>query len=343
MSPTILSVLIMSLGLGTTVTFMSSNWLLAWVGLEINTMSIIPLMSQHHHPRATEAATKYFLAQAAASIMILFSSLINAWTAGEWNITNLLTPTSATLIALALAIKIGLAPMHFWLPEVLQGLTLMTGAILTTWQKLAPFILLYQISDTINPTLLLLLGLLSTLMGGWSGLNQTHLRKILAYSSIAHMGWMTMILPFAPNLALLNLAIYITLTLPLFLTLNTCSSATISSLALNWTKSPPLMTMLLIILLSLGGLPPLTGFVPKWLILQELTNNGLYISATVAALSALLSLYFYLRLCYTTSLTTAPNVLNNNHWRPNTWMYQALPMILIFATALLPLTPTLLV
>nr|NP_008265.1 NADH dehydrogenase subunit 2 [Protopterus dolloi]AAC38022.1 NADH dehydrogenase subunit 2 [Protopterus annectens] len=338
MSPTILSVLIMSLGLGTTVTFMSSNWLLAWIGLEINTMSIIPLMSQQHHPRATEAATKYFLAQAAASIMILFSSMINAWVAGEWNITNLLSPTSATLITLALAIKIGLAPMHFWLPEVLQGVTLMTGAILVTWQKLAPFILLYQISDTVNPTLLLVLAL-STLTGGWSGLNQTQLRKILAYSSIAHMGWMTMILPFAPNLALLNLMIYITLTLPLFFTLNICSSTSIPSLALNWTKSPLLMTMLLITLLSLGGLPPLTGFMPKWLILQELTNNDLYIFATAAALSALLSLYFYLRLCYTTSLTTSPNTLNNNHWRPNAGTYQILSMILIFATALLPLTP----
>lgn len=83
--------------------------------------------------------------------------------------------------------KVGLAPTHFWLPEVLQGLDLTTGLILSTWQKVAPFALLLQIPHH-NPTLLVILGLLSTLIGGWGGLNQTQLRKILAYSSIAHLG-----------------------------------------------------------------------------------------------------------------------------------------------------------
>jgi len=89
---------------------------------------------------------------------------------------------------LALALKVGLAPAHFWLPEVLQGLDLTTGLILSTWQKLAPFALIVQVAPSVNSYLMITLGLASTFIGGWGGLNQTQLRKILAYSSIAHLG-----------------------------------------------------------------------------------------------------------------------------------------------------------
>ena len=78
MNPYVLSVLLISLGLGTTLTFASSHWLLAWMGLEINTLAIIPLITQHHHPRAVEATTKYFLTQATAAALILFASTTNA-------------------------------------------------------------------------------------------------------------------------------------------------------------------------------------------------------------------------------------------------------------------------
>lgn len=78
MNPYILATLLFSLGLGTTITFSSSHWLLAWMGLEINTLAILPLIAQHHHPRAVEATTKYFLTQATAAAMILFASTMNA-------------------------------------------------------------------------------------------------------------------------------------------------------------------------------------------------------------------------------------------------------------------------
>lgn len=78
MNPHILTALVIALGLGTTITFASSHWLLAWMGLEINTLAIIPLIAQHHHPRAVEAATKYFLTQATAAATLLFASTTNA-------------------------------------------------------------------------------------------------------------------------------------------------------------------------------------------------------------------------------------------------------------------------
>nr|WNH37575.1 NADH dehydrogenase subunit 2 [Etmopterus bigelowi] len=342
MNPLVLTIIISSLGLGTTMTFIGSHWLLVWMGLEINTLAIIPLMVHQHHPRAVEATTKYFLTQATASALLLFASITNAWTLGEWSLLEMLNPTSATLATMALALKIGIAPMHFWLPEVLQGLNLTTGLILATWQKLAPFAILLQLHPMLNPNLLLLLGILSIMIGGWGGLNQTQLRKILAYSSIAHLGWMITILHYAPNLTQLNLVLYIIMTLSTFLLFKLFASTKISSIATSAIKNPLLSMATLLTLLSLGGLPPLSGFMPKWLILQELTKQNLIFPATIMAMATLLSLFFYLRLCYSTALTISPNTINLT----SSWRTKPLQSSLLLMTStslsmlLLPLTPT---
>nr|WNH18150.1 NADH dehydrogenase subunit 2 [Lamprogrammus brunswigi] len=315
MNPFILATLLFSLGLGTTITFASSHWFMAWMGLEINTLAIIPLMAQHHHPRAVEATTKYFLTQAAAAAMILFASTLNAWNTGQWNIEQMTDPVPCTVITMALALKVGLAPMHTWLPEVMQGLDLMTGLVLSTWQKLAPFALILQMHSAPS-SILVLLGITSTLVGGWGGLNQVQLRKILAYSSIAHLGWMVLVLQFMPSLTMLALLTYIIMTSATFLTFKHNKSTSINALAASWTNVPTMAALTPLVLLSLGGLPPLTGFAPKWLILQEMTKQGLGMTATIAALSALLSLYFYLRLCYAMTLTMSPNTATATiQWR----------------------------
>nr|ACO48743.1 NADH dehydrogenase subunit 2 [Etheostoma basilare]ACO48744.1 NADH dehydrogenase subunit 2 [Etheostoma basilare]ACO48804.1 NADH dehydrogenase subunit 2 [Etheostoma basilare]ACO48806.1 NADH dehydrogenase subunit 2 [Etheostoma basilare]ALR96018.1 NADH dehydrogenase subunit 2 [Etheostoma basilare] len=340
MNPYILATLLFGLGLGTAITFASSHWLLAWMGLEMNTLAIIPLMARHHHPRAVEATTKYFLTQATAAAMLLFASATNAWLTGQWDIQQMTHPLPITLITLALALKIGLAPVHSWLPEVLQGLDLTTGLILSTWQKLAPFALLLQIQPA-NSIILVALGLTSTLIGGWGGLNQTQLRKVLAYSSIAHLGWMILVLQFSPSLTLLALLTYFVMTLSTFLVFKLSKSTNINMLATSWAKAPAITALTPLILLSLGGLPPLTGFMPKWLILQELTKQDLAPTATIAAMSALLSLYFYLRLSYAMTLTMSPNSLAGTApWRLQPSQF-VLPLAVGTATTLLllPLTP----
>nr|YP_008474642.1 NADH dehydrogenase subunit 2 [Variola albimarginata]AGI78266.1 NADH dehydrogenase subunit 2 [Variola albimarginata] len=340
MNPYISATLLFGLGLGTTITFASSHWLLAWMGLEMNTLAIIPLMAQQHHPRAVEAATKYFLTQATGAATLLFASTTNAWLTGQWDIQQMTHPLPTTLIILALSLKVGLAPLHSWLPEVLQGLDLVTGLIMSTWQKLAPFALLIQIQPA-DPNLLIVLGLTSTLVGGWGGLNQTQLRKILAYSSIAHLGWMILVLQFSPSLTLLTLLTYLVMTFSMFLVFKLNKSTNINMLATSWAKAPALTSLTPLILLSLGGLPPLTGFMPKWLILQELTKQDLALTATLAALTALLSLYFYLRLTYAMALTMSPNNLTGTTpWRLQS-LQPTLPLAIstVATLSLLPLTP----
>nr|AHE40877.1 NADH dehydrogenase subunit 2 [Anolis bimaculatus] len=344
MTPTINMIILSSLATGTIITMSSFHWLMAWIGLEINTLAIIPILSTPHHPRSTEAAMKYFLTQAAASSMILFSSMTNAWYLGTWDITQLAYTPSTIMLTAALSMKLGLAPLHYWLPEVLQGSTLSTAFIIVTWQKLAPMSLIYLTINNLNTETLLTLGLLSTIIGGWSGLNQTQTRKIMAYSSIAHLGWMASISSIMTNIMIMNLAIYLIMTTALFFSLILSKSKTIQDTATTWTTSPILVMMMMLSLLSLGGLPPLTGFAPKWLITEELIVQNLAPMATVMALSALLSLFFYLRLTYTTTLTLSPNTTQAKFkWR----LKQTMPTPITTASTtvtvlLLPLMPLIL-
>nr|AEB39253.1 NADH dehydrogenase subunit 2 [Allobates femoralis] len=341
MNPYALSMIISSLALGTIITLSSFHWILAWIGLEINTLAIIPLMTKNPHPRSIEAATKYFLTQAAASALILFSSILNAWLTGEWTISNLTNPAPTMLLSIAISTKLGLAPFHFWMPEVLQGLTLQTGWILSTWQKLAPLSLLLQLSQSINLTLTTILGLLSILIGGWGGINQNQIRKILAFSSIAHLGWMITILKISPQLSLLNFIIYILMSSTLFYTFIIMNSMNITQLTTMWTKIPALTALSLLSLLSLSGLPPLTGFLPKWLIAQELIKQDLTILSFIMLMLTLLSLFFYLRLTYNISITMAPNsTFSTSIWHPKKKNY--LTFFILLTLCLLPMSPTIL-
>nr|AIG88365.1 NADH dehydrogenase subunit II [Anolis tropidonotus]AIG88367.1 NADH dehydrogenase subunit II [Anolis tropidonotus] len=342
MNPTILLILLSSLATGTIITMTSHHWIFAWIGLEINTLAIIPTIATSHNPRSTEAATKYFLTQAAASAMILFSSMINAWQTGTWNITNLSSMPAHIFLTLALAMKLGLAPLHFWLPEVLQGSTLTTALIISTWQKLAPLTLIYLTINNLSTTTLIVLGLLSATIGGWGGLNQTQIRKIVAYSSIAHLGWMFTISSIMTNILTLNLVLYIILTTALFFSLIMTQSKTIQDTTTSWTLSPMMTTTMMMLLLSLAGLPPLTGFMPKWLILNELITQNLTLIAIIMTMSTLLSLFFYLRLAYTTALTLSPNMIQAKFkWRlkplPSTLPFMLLTPVSILFLPMMPL------
>nr|WPF71123.1 NADH dehydrogenase subunit 2 [Dicaeum vulneratum] len=340
MNPQAKLVFVASLMLGTTITVSSNHWIMAWAGLEINTLAILPLISKSHHPRAIEAATKYFLVQAAASTLVLFSSMTNAWHTGQWDITQMTHPISCLILTSAISMKLGLVPFHFWFPEVLQGSPLTTSLILSTLMKFPPLTLLYMTSPSLNSTLLTMLAILSAALGGWMGLNQTQIRKILAFSSIAHLGWMAIVITYHPKLTLLNFYLYSVMTAAVFLTLNSIKAVKLSTLMTTWTKTPALNTMLLLTLLSLAGLPPLTGFLPKWLIVQELTKQDMAPAATIMALLSLLGLFFYLRLAYCTMITLPPHTTNHmKQWHTHKPINPMIAPLVTLSMILLPIAP----
>nr|BCO16439.1 NADH dehydrogenase subunit 2 [Pachydactylus punctatus] len=340
MNPIIWTILISTISTSTIITMSSYHWLLAWLGLELNTLSILPIIMKPKHPRATEATTKYFLIQTTAAALILFASTLNAWKTGHWNILFSPSTMANTILLSAILLKLGIAPAHLWYPDIIQGSNMLTALTISTWQKLAPLTLLYLTIQQMSTPTMLLASLLSVLVGGWAGLNQTQTRKIMAFSSIAHMGWLTAALVLNPHLATLTLITYMLMTTATFLSMASTTTKTMQDLGTTWSQSPTLATMTIFALLSLGGLPPLTGFMPKLLILKELVLTKLILTSTMMALMSLPSLYFYTRMVYFTILTTPPNTTCTKHtWRFTNNKNTNPTLIMNLAVLLLPILP----
>nr|AAL90588.1 NADH dehydrogenase subunit 2 [Furcifer oustaleti] len=316
MNLTTQSMITFNIVLGAIITASSHHWLIAWAGLELNMLSILTIIMKPKHPRAAEAAIKYFLIQAIASTMILFSSTINAIQTGQWNILQMNEKYACTMLLLALTMKIGAAPMYFWLPEVMQGSTTMTALIIATWQKIAPITIMFMTHNNLPPKITTTIGITSALIGGWGTINQTQLRKLMAYSSIANLGWTMVIFTISPNTAMLNITMYIIMLNPTFMLIKDMNMKTLKDASTTWTTAPMASTLLALILLSLSGLPPLTGFTPKLLILNELVMQNMTPIAMMMAMLSLVSLFFYMRTTYITTMTTPPIMsLTTMKWR----------------------------
>nr|AAG00772.1 NADH dehydrogenase subunit 2 [Trapelus savignii] len=325
-----------SIILGTTLVVTSHHWLMVWEGLEINMLAILPVISKPKTARSTEATTKYFLTQTVASIMLLMASTTNAWQTGTWSITQIDNTYSATIMILALATKMGASPFHFWLPEVLQGSSMMTALIISSWQKIAPTTMMYMISNNTQTTTLITIGVLSMLIGGMGGVNQTQMRKMMAYSSISNTGWTIMMMAISPNIAVFNMLIYIIMIIPLFMMMSSTSTKTLQNISTMWTTSPMLTYLITLLMLSTSSLPPLTGFMPKLVMLNELIKQELTIIAMASAMMSLINLLFYMRIAYLSAMLTSPSTSTSMmKWRQQT--KQPNMMTTLIPTALLSL------
>nr|ABL11154.1 NADH dehydrogenase subunit 2 [Pseudelaphe flavirufa] len=341
MNPTSWLVITTSIILSTTMITSTTHWLMTWVCLEINTLSMVPLISKSNHPRATEATTKYYLIQTMTSTTILFAATMNALNTSNWD-TNLTTEmTVTTMITLALMTKMAAAPFHFWLPDVSQGTTTMTALTILTWQKIAPMMIMLTMHNKTNITLMLLSAMLSVTAGGLGSLNQTQLRKLMAFSSIAHTGWILATMTMAPNISTLTFMVYTLTTIPMFMLIHLTTSTTIKDIGTMWTKSPYTMVISSTTILSLGGLPPLLGFMPKWLILNNMVYNNMITEAILMALTSLLSLYVYMRLMYMSSMILPPHTtLMPLKWRtPNKKHHTMISIMTTMTALMLPLSP----
>nr|YP_003848760.1 NADH dehydrogenase subunit 2 [Bactrocera minax]ADL14711.1 NADH dehydrogenase subunit 2 [Bactrocera minax] len=277
---------------GTMITVSSNSWLGAWMGLEINLLSFIPLMNDNNL-MSTEASLKYFLTQAMASAVLLFAIMLSYL--NNWSATQDSPVYSNLIITSALLLKSGAAPFHFWFPNVMEGLSWMTALTLMTWQKIAPLML---ISYTMQNNFMVLIIVSSTIIGSLGGLNQTSLRKLMAFSSINHLGWMLAAMRAAESMWLLYFSFYTFLSFSLTFMFDSFKMYHINQLFNTFFNSKSLKFMLFLNLLSLGGLPPFIGFLPKWLVIQLLVSKGQYVLMTVMTVMTLITLFFYLRMCF---------------------------------------------
>nr|ALO76574.1 NADH deshydrogenase subunit 2 [Melyridae sp. 'Dasytidae' GENSP01] len=277
--------------MGTLISISSYSWFGMWMGLEINLISIIPLFAKNINMYSSEASIKYFLTQALASMFILLSvilmSLNNEFISQNYHFILTMIMNSGLLT------KMGAAPFHFWFPEIMEGLSWMNCLILLTWQKIAPMILLMY-NSMMNMFLMFII-IVSMIISGIMGFNQISLRKILTYSSINHIGWMISALTQSKIIWVYNFIIYTIISLNLILIFNKMKIFFISQLISFLTFKPYLKLFFLLNFMSLGGLPPFLGFLPKWLVINELCLNKNFILSFILILFTLLTLYFYIR------------------------------------------------
>nr|WEG23033.1 NADH dehydrogenase subunit 2 [Senometopia sp. 1 HNL-2023a] len=276
--------------LGTLISISANSWLSTWMGLEINLLSFIPLMSDNKL-MSTESSLKYFLTQALASSVLLFAIILFLLNLNKMDSKKFME----MMILSALFLKSGSAPFHFWFPNVMEGLSWLNALILMTWQKIAPLML---ISYIVYKPLIIISIILSSLIGAMGGLNQTSLRKLMAYSSINHLSWMLMAMYSSNILWMIYFLFYSFLSTSMIFLFNMFKISYINQLFSLFYYSKTMKYFLFFNLLSLGGLPPFLGFFPKWIVIQYLTLNNQLFLLTFMVLMALITLYFYIRISY---------------------------------------------
>nr|YP_009488070.1 NADH dehydrogenase subunit 2 [Anopheles pseudotibiamaculatus]AWB99941.1 NADH dehydrogenase subunit 2 [Anopheles pseudotibiamaculatus] len=288
------NIFLFTLIFGTFVTISSNSWLGAWMGLEINLLSFIPLMNDNKKNLLTsESSLKYFLTQAFASSILLFAIIMVMFLYN--NNFFLIQKFNEILILSTLLLKSGAAPFHFWFPEVMEGLSWINGLILMTWQKIAPMML---ISYNFMYNFFMMSIIMSMLIGSLGGLNQSSIRKLMAFSSINHLGWMLLAMMNNEMLWLTYFMIYSFLSFSIIFMLNNFKLFYFNQI-FNISMMNPINKLFIFLnLLSLGGLPPFLGFLPKWLVIQSLISMNQLFILTISVCLSLITLYFYLRLSY---------------------------------------------
>lgn len=225
------------------------------------------------------------------------------------------------ILIFSLLIKIGIAPCHLWYPSVITSIAWIPALVLSTWQKIAPLSILSFILIKTSSWLIIVLARLNAAIGGMIGLNQTHLRTIIAYSSITHIGWiLALVYRNMPIPTIIYFTIYALLIAPIFLLMYKINTKTLSQLNTRTINFKNQYLLLPLLFLSLGGLPPLTGFFPKWFSIYIISPNS-YILLIFLILGSVINLYYYLNIIFSSTLRkNTSNITWNNSILPSiTW------------------------
>jgi len=325
--------------LGISVMVSANNFLVVYVGLELMSLSLYALTAlRRDHAVATEAAMKYFILGALASGFLLYGLSMMYGATGTLDIPNVLEALhkgtvnpqvlafGLVFIVAGLAFKLGLAPFHMWVPDVYQGAPTAVTLLISGAPKLAAFgitfrILVEALSGQAKDweEMLVVLSVVSMSIGNLAAIAQSNLKRLLAYSAIAQLGFM--LLGFTPTVvdmktvlaangyssALFYIVTYVLTTLGTFglimvLSRNGFESEEISDLAGLGKRSPWIAGVMALFMFSLAGIPPLVGFYAKFAVLQALVSTGdqgYIILAVVAVLLSLIGAYYYLRIVKT--------------------------------------------
>ena len=317
--------------LSTIIAISRTNWLLIWLAIELNIISFIPIIRATTNFQETEASVKYLLVQALGSRLLILRS-ISIW------ISHQIFYGINIILIFSLLMKIGIAPCHLWYPSVITSIAWMPALLLSTWQKLAPLSIISFILIKTSSWIIVSLARLNALIGGMIGINQTHLRTIIAYSSITHIGWIIALI--YKNISIptiIYFRLYVILVIPIFLLINRINAKTINQLNSRAKSNNNQYIIIPILLLSLGGLPPLTGFFPKWFAIYLISPSS-FILLMSLIVGSLINLYYYLNITFSSILR---NTLLNINWL---YKIKTIPSVTIYISTLcIPLVPIIII
>ena len=316
------SILILSSVLGMMVMISSNDLIVFYMGLELQSLALYVLATFNRDQlKSSEAGLKYFVLSALSSGLLLYGcSLIYGFTgstnfnliASQLNSDQYAITFGIVFILVGLAFKISAVPFHMWAPDVYEGSPTSVTLFFTIVPKVAaltifirflyvPFLNLIDQWQMI----LIFLSIASMLFGAIAAIGQTNLKRLIAYSSISHVGYALAGLATGSNDGIQSSVIYITIYVLMNLGLFSCLLMmrrnneyfeNIEDLS-GLSKNHPLLSLsLLVILFSLAGIPPLAGFFAKFYIFKSVIEQSMYFLAIVGLLSTVVAAFYYLRI-----------------------------------------------
>ena len=322
--------------LGQMIMISGNSMLTLYLGVELMSLSLYALVAMRRdHAISTEAAMKYFILGALSSGFLLYGMSMIYGATGALNIDAIQAASSAAganstilvfglvFVVAGLAFKLGVVPFHMWVPDVVQGAPTAVTLLLGGAPKLATFAMVIRLLVEGLPAMafdwqqmLLVLAVLSLAVGNITAIAQTNIKRMLAYSTIAQMGFVVLgMMTGVVNgdnsdaASSYSAAMYYTITyvlttvgsfgLIMMLARAGHEAETIADFKGLGKRSPWFAIVMTILMFSLAGVPPMVGFMAKWAVLQAVANAGMVWLAVVAVLFSLVGAFYYLRIVKT--------------------------------------------
>jgi NADH-quinone oxidoreductase subunit N len=312
---------------GTMFMVSSGDLIVLYMGLELQSLSIYVLAAiRRDSARSTEAGLKYFVLGALSSGLLLygaslvygysgttaFDGIIRAAGAGAHLSVGLLL--GLVFLITGLAFKVSAVPFHMWTPDVYEGAPTPVTAFMSTAPKVAAMALFARVAfDAFGPAaaewgqIVAFLAVASMFLGGVAAIGQRNIKRLMAYSSIAHMGFALIGLAAGSALGvksmLIYMAIYVTMNIGTFAFILSMERdgtpvTDINSLNMYARREPTKALAMLILLFSLAGVPPLLGFFAKFAVLQAAVAAGMGWLAVAGVIASVIGAFYYLRIVY---------------------------------------------
>ena len=323
--------------LGQMIMISGNSMLSIYLGLELMSLSLYALVAlRRDHAVSTEAAMKYFILGALASGFMLYGISMIYGATGTLDINYINDAVVAAdeskhtilvfglvFLVAGLAFKLGVVPFHMWVPDVVQGAPTAVTLLLGGAPKLATFAIIIRLLVEALPSMafdwqqmLMVLAVLSLAIGNITAIAQTNIKRMLAYSTIAQMGFVLLAMVVgnvdgdttnaaaAYSAAMYYTIVYVLTTVGTFGLIMMLARAgheaeLISDFKGLGKRSPWFAIVATILMFSLAGVPPMVGFIAKYAVLQAVANAGMVWLAVVAVLFSLIGAFYYLRIVKT--------------------------------------------